>query len=199
MNFKKRLVFSIFSSIISFLLIYVLLRDNSSKENKIKFLFGRIDYENKTHVNNEFLKNLSVIYSNGLNISNTTPIKKTKSALLNSLYNNEAFCIDIEILKNLNDDKESIFSNDYITFGMLFEKFDYNKLVSELSNICSIDFVFTKYYHLEILSSIFMDCKPKIIHISIFYNRSNFYWIPGDAHKLNFSKLFNDKARALNK
>ena len=56
-----------------------------------------------------------------------------------------------------------------------------------------------EYKQSSALTSLYIQCKNFIIHVSILYKRGNFLWIGSDNLQLEQKKLFGDVSRSINK
>lgn len=63
---------------------------------------------------------------------------------------------------------------------------------------CKYDLIYVNYKNLSIPSAVYGNCDNLVLHVSAFYHRANFFWIPKDNYKIE-QKFFNDKTRALSK
>ncbi|RMZ99196.1 hypothetical protein BpHYR1_000805 [Brachionus plicatilis] len=115
----------------------------------------------------------------------------TTGSIFDVLFAHKAFLVQVDILiqiKKFNDSKSlnfGIFSKEFFGLVKNFEKIQ-----------CKCDVVYAKYENLSIPSAAYGFCDGLLLHVSAFYQRANFFWIPGDDMKIE-PKFFNDKTRAL--
>lgn len=76
----------------------------------------------------------------------------------------------------------------------------YFKILESSEFPCGIVSTTSYFLNQAIPAAIYIKCTKITFHISIFYPRGKFYWIPADNYQLSGNvKLLNDHERALNK
>lgn len=128
---------------------------------------------------------------------------KFKDVGLNVSEPLKAFNIDqttykVFSLTKLNDRKQRL-----VTFGIEFNNVEaLNKhIVKSLPTKCEYIQSGSEYNEKRILASLYVSCSTLTIQIAIFYTRGSFLWISSDSYTppAADTKLFGDKARAINK
>lgn len=137
------------------------------------------------------------------------------------LNKNEAFLLDLDILKNLKFAETNVepnlfygykydvknflqfdnySQNKFIAFGIFLTAFsNLNKeLISKLNSKCRYIQMNGNYFKEKVLSNLYIECKLITIQISIVYERGDFLWIGNDEYKIEQTKYFGDVPRALN-